>query len=315
MIGSGLKKLAKEQGMTVSNGVAYGALMGYATTLFEGSGYKQINISTHFTDPNQQIALQEAVNRTDISREYRVQNINISPRVISIVFLDNPGTMKKLEAFIQWFYPLLQQHGAVGASICPECGTDSSAGSWYLIDGTAHHLHDSCAQRLQTAIEEETQKCKEEDTGSYAQGFLGAIIGAALGAVVWALVLLWGYVASIVGLLIGWLAEKGYTLLHGKKGKGKVLILTIAVIFGVLLGTLIPDAVTLGQMINTGELPGYTYGDIPSLIVFLLSSDPEYMQATLANVAMGLLFAALGVFSILKKASKENATVKFKKLS
>ena len=41
LIGSGLKKLAKEYGMTVS-GVAYGSLGGFAATLSEGAGFKRI---------------------------------------------------------------------------------------------------------------------------------------------------------------------------------------------------------------------------------------------------------------------------------
>lgn len=51
MIGSGLKKYALEHGMKVSNGVAYGSLRGFAATLSEGSGYKQIMVTTKFSDP------------------------------------------------------------------------------------------------------------------------------------------------------------------------------------------------------------------------------------------------------------------------
>ena len=50
MIGSGLKKLANEYGMKVASGVAYGSLGGYAATLSEGSGYKQIIFSVQFPD-------------------------------------------------------------------------------------------------------------------------------------------------------------------------------------------------------------------------------------------------------------------------
>ena len=38
MIGSALKKMARENGMTVQGGVAYGSLRGFAATLSEGSG-------------------------------------------------------------------------------------------------------------------------------------------------------------------------------------------------------------------------------------------------------------------------------------
>ena len=50
MIGSGLKKLAKENGMKIDSGVAYGSLGGFAATLSEGAGWKQIVFSTRFMD-------------------------------------------------------------------------------------------------------------------------------------------------------------------------------------------------------------------------------------------------------------------------
>ena len=40
MIGSAYKKYAKEKGLMVSGGVAYGSLGGYAVTLCEGGGVK-----------------------------------------------------------------------------------------------------------------------------------------------------------------------------------------------------------------------------------------------------------------------------------
>lgn len=315
MIGSGLKKLAKQYGMTISNGVAYGSLKGYATTLSEGANYKRIDIATRFNELEQQVRLQEAVSGVNISKEYRVQNWGIGTKCISIVFADTIGTMKKLEAFIEWFYPLLAQCGAAGANVCMECGTEITAGSWYLIDGTAYHFHDACADRVQGKIEEETQQRQDADTGSYVSGAVGAVAGAVLGAVVWAVVLYVGYVASIVGLLIGWLADKGYDLLRGKRGKGKVAILIVAIIFGVLLGTIAPDVVTLAQMIGNGELPGYTYGDIPSMIVLVMTENTEYLGAVVGNALLGLLFAALGVFALLRKTSKEVSGAKIKKLN
>ena len=139
---------------------------------------------------------------------------------------------------------------------------------------------------------------------------MGALIGAALGAVVWAIVLNMGYVASIVGLLIGFLAEKGYTLLHGKKGKGKVAILIVAVVAGVVLGTFGSDVFTLVSMIGSGETY-LTYGDIPQFLIMLLREDPEYTSAVVSNILMGLLFAGLGVFALLRRAGNEVADMKF----
>lgn len=315
MIGSGLKKLAGQYGMRVSGGIAYGSLMGFATTMCEGSGWKRIDISTRFGDMEQQKALETALYAVDVKRQYRVQSLAVNQRSISVVFHDTIGTMKKIEAFIAWFYPLLEQHGAYKADICVECGSQITNGNWYAVDGIAYHMHDSCADRVGQALEADAQQRKDEDTGSYGRGFIGALIGALLGSIVWALVLYSGYVASLVGLLIGWLAEKGYTLLKGKQGKGKVAILVIVIILGVLVGTLLPDVVVLAQMIGAEELPGFTYGDIPSMIMMLMAEDAEYMRGTLGNAGMGLLFAALGVFALLRKTKQEVTDVTIKKLS
>ena len=131
------------------------------------------------------------------------------------------------------------------------------------------------------------------------------VLGSAIGAVVWSVILYFGYVTSLVGLLIGFLAEKGYNLFRGKQGKGKIAILVLAVILGVLVGNFGADVFTLVQMIAAGELEGFVYGDIPMLILVVLLEDSEYLMATLSNIGMGLLFAGLGVWGLLRRANAE----------
>lgn len=314
MIGSGLKKLAKANGMTVSNGVAYGSLMGYATTLSEGSGFKRMDIVTRFPEVGQQERFQAAVNGVNVTREYRVQQLNLGANVITVIFQDTVGTMKKLEAFVDWFYPLLAQHGATRYNVCPECGTEAPQGNWYLIDGVAWRFHESCGQRALEQMAASDEQRRQEDTGSYMSGAVGAFLGAALGAVIWALVLMGGYVASLVGLLIGFLAEKGYNLLKGRQGKGKVIILILAIVFGVLVGTIAADVIELVKLIDAGELAGCTYSDIPELLKFFITEVEEYRSALASNLGMGLLFAGLGVFALLRKTGKDVSGTKVKKL-
>lgn len=311
MIGSGLKKLALSNGMTVAHGVAYGSLRGYAATLSEGAGFKQLILTTRFPDPAGLNQLHAELNRRNVTREFRVQTMNFTPGGIQIVFTDTVGTMKRIEAFLDWFLPLLSAAAATGVNVCAECGGQLTGGCWKLVDGVALHVHESCGQKLQAAVAEEAQAPRP---GSYLTGILGAFLGAAIGAVLWAVVLNFGYIASVVGLVIGWLAATGYNLLRGKQGKGKVVILIFAVIFGVLLGTFAADAYTLWGMIRDGTLYGYAVSDIPRLIVFLLGADHEYLTATLSNVGLGLLFAGLGVFALLRRTGKEVAGTKVKDL-
>lgn len=311
MIGSGLKKFAAENGLRVAKGVAYGSLRAFAVTLSEGSGYKQIVITTKFADQSKLQELQATVNQKNIAREYRVQNLDFNVNGIRIVFGDTVGTMKKISEFVDWFFPLLQLYGAQGAHMCSECGGQLTGGGWKLINGVAYPMHESCAEHVRGQIASENEYRKQESEGSYGTGLIGALLGAAIGAVVWALVLNAGYVASLVGLLIGWLAEKGYNLLKGKQSKGKVVILIVAIVLGVVLGTFAADAMTVAKLISETEGAVVTYAEIPQFLIMLLQEDAEYATAVATNIGMGLLFAGLGVFALLRKTGAEVADQKF----
>lgn len=310
MIGSGLKKLAKENEMKVSHGVGYGSLRGFGATLSEGAGYKKIVFSTNFPDLEKKDAFMQLVSQSNVEREYRVSQLGMSARAVTVVFADNPGTMKKIYAFLDWFLPLMEQAGATPYNICLECGTEIDSGKWLLIDGIARYLHVTCAQKVASEVDTENTRRKEEATGSYLTGTVGAIVGALLGSVLWAVVLYIGYVASIIGFVIGWLAEKGYTLLKGKQGKGKIAILIGAVILGVIVGNFLPDLVEIASLINAGELPGVRLIDAPMLILAVMIENPEYAAGVGGNILMGLLFAALGVYTVIRKAGQEVADLK-----
>lgn len=305
MIGSGLKKLAEEYGLKVDQGVAYGSLQGFAATMSEGAGWKQIIFSVGFADPAQREAFMQAVNQVNVQKVYRIRRMTMAPSAIQVLFNDTVGTMKKIRSFLEWFLPVLQQHQATAWNVCPECGSEAAQGKWILIEGVAYYMHEACVQKTMRDIEDDNQRRAQEDTGTYFRGAVGAVLGAAVGGAAWAFVLMMGYVASILGLVIGWMADLGYRLLKGKKGKGKVAILILSVIFGVVAGTIGADVVALLQTIGNGELPGMVAGYVPGLILSAFLEDAEYRTAMLKNIAMGLLFAALGVYWLVVRTGKE----------
>lgn len=316
MISFGLKKLAAENGMSVSSGIAYGAYHGYAAAFADGAGIKRITVSTSFPDAGKKTEFQQSLDKKALGREYRIQNINFSGNLIVIDFLDNPGTMKRIRAFADWFFPLLSRYGATGAEICTECGCQiTSDGGWKLVDnGAAVHLHEGCAQRLQRQAEQQELEEQEQERGSYLSGLLGALLGGIVGAIPWALLLCFGYVAAIAGFLIGWLADKGYKLFHGKKGWPKVLALVLAAVVGVALGTFLSSVLEVGNLIRTGQLPGFTYGDIPMLFREVLLPNAEYMSIVKRNILLGLFCAFLGIFFFLARAVKDTKGFKMKDL-
>lgn len=310
MIGSGLKKYAVENGMQVKDGVAYGVFGGYAVTFCEGSGYKQMVVATRFADPAQKNAMEEQLNKVNLTSEYRVRSLTVAPNGLNIVFNDTMGTMKKIMAFTEYLLPILDTYGAAKADICNECGCPiDNDGVWILRDGVAaFHVHEACGRKLQEALDAENTRRLEEDNGTYITGAAGAVVGSVLGAAVWALVLMLGYIASIVGLLIGFLAEKGYTLLKGKQGKGKIAILIVAVIIGVLLGTAAGTCLQVVQVINENGIDMAFFPEIMALVL----EDGDVQSEIVSNVLMGLLFAGLGVFTLLRNENKKISGEKIK---
>ena len=316
MIGSGLKKFAQANGLSLGGGVGYGSLRGFQATLSEGSGFKQMIIQTKFPDVEKLNGLQAALNSVNLQREYRIQQLSFAPNGVAIVFTDNPGTMKKIEAFTDWFFPLLSESGATGANICPECGgAVEYGGVWRMVSGVAGYYHSACAEKVSQALTAESEARAEADKGTYLSGIIGALIGALLGAVVWALVLNAGYVASIIGLLIAFLADKGYDLLKGRQGKGKVAVLIISVVLGVAVGTALALVLQIVSELQQGLFPpGWTYADIPEIFMICMQ-DSEISGAMLSNFLQGLLFAAIGVVFFIKQAAKKVTDPKMKELN
>jgi len=315
VIGSTYKKFASEHGMTVSSGVAYGKLYGYAATLSEGSGWKRIGVSCLFTDRNKRAQLQAELNSHNLMKEFRVQELALCDDGIVIVFHDNPGTMKKLRAFCEWFFPMLPSYGATGADICPECGqpiTDS--GSWQLVGEMAVHVHSACIARMQHNLEREEQLASENTADhSYLSGLVGALIGGLLGAVIWGSVLYLGYYASIVGVLIGVLASKGYDITRGKQQKGKIVIVLAVTILAVIAGTLGAYSFELIRQISIGTLPGYAYSDVFWMMGYMLQ-DPQFLGEVVRQILIGLLYALLGASVVLLRVHKDTKGTKIKQL-
>ena len=101
--------------------------------------------------------------------------------------------------------------------------------------------------------------------------------------------------------------------LEANWGKGKTWILIIAVLFGVLLGTLLGETISVVNLIRTGELAGWTYADIPYLFA-LLFMDGTYVASVAKNILVGLVFAGLGIFSLVRRANKEVSDIKVQDL-
>lgn len=147
-----------------------------------------------------------------------------------------------------------------------------------------------------------------EKKGSIVGGIVGALIGAAIGAVLWAVVGMLGYIASIIGFVIAFLASKGYDLLKGRQGLIKMIALIVCVVLAVCAGTLgtavwqIHDEYTT-QLSELSDIEKKHY-DIMSESEFMVSilSEKEVQTGLIKDSAMGLLFGILGSFGLIASA-------------
>lgn len=303
MIGSGFRKYARKNGLKVGNGIAYGSLRGYAVSLCEGGGWKRMTVNTRIANPTAKAELMAQMEDKGNKKRFSIQETQFGSGKIVISFFDTIGTLKKIEAFTTWLFPLLDGAGAEKANICDACGLEmGNSEVWKLIDETAYHMHPACGEKMAAGIRQAEQEQTESRTGSYLLGLVGALLGALLGAVVWAVVYELGYIASIVGLLIAFLAVKGYELLHGRQGAGMTVIILAAVIFGVVAGNLGAYYWELLSLVMSGELP-ISAGQIPGLLFTTLVDEAVFGQV-LRDLAMGLFFALLGAFGAIAKTAK-----------
>ncbi len=329
MIGAGLKQIAADNGLTVESGVAYGLLKGCYVSLSEGAGYKRmcIYVGCHHAPAQEKASKQgevpehmQAANAIAdyiieyagdfekyriMTRKHKLPGVLMTQggSVVQVNFFDNPGTMDCIRAFIDEILPEIAP--ATEPKVCAKCGlpNDGLSKPVLLTDEAVVPMHDACAQSVAAAFG------KKSRPGGNFLGIFGALIGAAIGAVVWAAVGVMGYIASIVGILIAFLAGKGYELLGGRPGAFKVIVMILCVMLAVVAGSIGTEVYWLHDLYQE-EVAGVPASMIAMTemefivdTIPLLWEDAEVFAEFSKDILMGWGFAALGCFGLLRKSS------------
>ena len=152
-----VKNFAEANGLRVTKNIAYGSLRGYAASVTKGKEHILITLSTFFPSATALAEFKEELYQKSITREYRVLELKFHPRNIDITLsYHSEADFARIEAFINYFFPLLRAHNALRANYCTECYKEISEGRWELINGKAYHLHDKCAEELFERLQEAT---------------------------------------------------------------------------------------------------------------------------------------------------------------
>ncbi len=133
---------------------------------------------------------------------------------------------------------------------------------------------------------------------SYVTGTIGALLGALIGSAVWIGIGAAGFYASIGGVAIAYAAFFGYRTLGGKSSKVSVLIIAVSVLAAVIFAELFGVGLELARYAKSEgiQVP------IPKLaeVVFELVREGDVSEIYM-NMGIGILFAGLGAYGILKK--------------
>jgi hypothetical protein len=312
-----LAKLGGEFGMRPSRKTIYGVVEGFPVAMWDGMGTKAISVA---------INLGECADAKELlskpARHYRIQRVLTGQDSVRFVFHDTYGTLKRMRAFLQTELPALAARGMNRGYTCLHCGEPVNEGAAHvLVNDFFSAMHADCVEPFEREAEQEREIKRHEPApvGGSVRGFFGALIGGFVGTIPWVVLFVAGYIASLAGALIALCANFGHKKFGGPPGRGRVLTVVLVTVVMVVVASALGHVASMAWYVISGDLDremGYLPGTIllwPFLGEYIkfAAADPEFRAEFLKNLAMGFLFAGLGLFGVLRgKMREENPSGK-----
>lgn len=160
-------------------------------------------------------------------------------------------------------------------------------------------------QQYQKMMEAKEQIKKYNSlSDNYLLGFVGSLLGGIVGAIPWVIVSCLGWFVGWLGYLIAITASKGYDLMKVKVKMCKLWFVAISVVISVFVGQIVSDVI---YIVSDPEI-GFEY--LGAAFAFIFEHFGLYLSEAVPNLILGLIFAALGGFSVLKEIKNQNKTIK-----
>ena len=309
MIGRSLKKYSTELGFKISHGVAYGKYKNYIVTLHEGVGWKAAGIAVSIADAVAVEKIKEVLSDTEFNKQYSIQQINITQDLIEIIFLDHLGTMKKLKPALDAIFHKLSENQVQGADYCSRCKNAFNGNHCQIIKvgNYVYGMHDACANSIENSMLKNNNDIKK---GSVGGGVIGATIGAVVGAIPWAVAYYFGWFVGWLGFLIGLAAKKGYEIFKGRETKIKAAVIIIVTMLAVVLAEYATCLFTCFYQFKTDpefDYNSFSLGQVFSILNYAIVENNDLLVSMIIDVALGWLFAGLGIYSTIKNIFAETS--------
>ncbi len=209
-------ELAKEWGLHIHDGMAYGIYCGCVLTVLPGQAQCHLSITTRL--PSQ-------VRWSGLGRKERqdlgIRSLRWEGFALTAVFSDDETLPQRVQAFLERCTPELLALGAATAECCPICGNAvMGRHPWFLVGSAACHLHPECA----VALERGNRRRKKAflAPGNLKKSLLGGSLGGMVGVLLW-LALVIGKIPPVLAApALPWLVYLGWVWGEGAQGMARV---------------------------------------------------------------------------------------------
>jgi hypothetical protein len=293
-----LKSFAEKNGFKADKLQVWGNYKGYQITI---GRYRQDNILTVFTavsfvTPEDEQKLSSML--AGMAAAKLIKDFKTNHGSISITKTKAIGQIpaEELEYLLDKLTGLFSELGAKPACFnCKNEGLKEFASYNKVNLPMCEDCYSSISQNLYRAELEH-----DSTSSNYLSGTIGAILGALLGSVIWILIGMLGYIASIAGFAISAASVKGYMMMKGKITRATPWIVGLASLAALLLAQFLTlDIVFFREVSKTGYQ--LSLADALKTTFKLPFFSPEVTVGFIKDTLLGLLFAALGAYSIFRR--------------
>lgn len=301
------KKLAsalQQHGMTVTGNSAYGTVQGYEMSLRAPSPMEQSAYFLHVSFYASEEKKQEAANEiARFGNKLRVENsaYGLTITLPQPVFTLNP-LIEAIGVLFEKLPALFKQKEIPGADVCPYDGNPMTENSRRCVmNGFFVTLNNDCIGSINKAIEEENRLFANAPN-NYLQGICGALVGGVVGAALVIALYFMEYVASISAIIAVMLGAFLYRKFGGKPNAVMIVIVSVISLIFILIGYY---AAVIIDIISEFSLD---FGSAVELLNLNLAENPEFSKLFYTNLALLLVFTALGIgvmiFSLVRQIKR-----------
>ena len=301
------KKLAaalQQHGMTVTGNSAYGTVQGYEMSLRAPSPMEQSAYFLHVSFYASEEKKQETANEiARFGNKLRVENsaYGLTITLPQPVFTLNP-LIEAIGVLFEKLPALFKQKEIPGADVCPYDGNPMTENSRRCVmNGFFVTLNNDCIGSINKAIEEENRLFANAPN-NYLQGICGALVGGVVGAALVIALYFMEYVASISAIIAVMLGAFLYRKFGGKPNAVMIVIVSVISLIFILIGYY---AAVIIDIISEFSLD---FGSAAEWLNLSLAEDPEFSKWFYTNLALLLVFTALGIgvmiFSLVRQIKR-----------